>query len=89
MLSLEALPPGTPAQIAAVAGPPTFVERMKELGLVEGTVITVLRRSLFGGTLQIRCGNGTLAVRLPFATAICVEPVTQSRRLRESIWQAV
>ncbi|GBD05716.1 hypothetical protein HRbin20_01307 [bacterium HR20] len=89
MLSLEALPLGTPARIAAVAGPSPFVERMKELGLVEGTVVTVLRRSLFGGTLQIRYGNGTLAVRLPFASAIRVEPVSQPLHQHEPLWQAV
>lgn len=89
MLSLEALPLGTPARIATVAGTPTFVERMKELGLVEGTVVTVLRRSLFGGTLQLHYGNRTMAVRLPFAAAICVEPVTQRLHWREPLLQVV
>lgn len=80
MVNLTELPIGQPARISAIVGTPDFIERMQELGLVCGTVVTVLRRSPFGGTLQLRYGSTTLALRLSGEQSIRVESLEHSHR---------
>ncbi len=80
MLSLDALPCGVSARVVAIKGMPSVVERMKELGLVEGTVVSVVRRSLFGGTVQLQYGTSTLAVRLPDTVRLYVESVHDTKQ---------
>jgi len=81
MLSLDALPCGISARVVSIEGMPSVVERMKELGLVEGTIVSVVRRSLFGGTVQLRYGSSTLAVRLPDTAAFYVESVHHTQQV--------
>ncbi len=78
MLRLENIRPGQSVRIVRLAGSVAFVDRMKEIGLVPGTVICVLRRSLFGGTIQVRYGTSTIGLRLSHDDTIEVEPVGQA-----------
>ncbi|MCS7000025.1 MAG: FeoA family protein [Bacteroidota bacterium] len=77
MVALNAVPVGQPFRVEKICGPESFVERMYELGLVPGTVATVLRHSLLGGTVQLRTGTTTFAIRLPAAAAIMVTPLRE------------
>lgn len=52
-----------------------FIERLQELGLTPGTLITLIRRAPFKGPLEIAYGHSRLALRptesdLIFVTAI-------------------
>ncbi len=78
MLCLEKIRPGQSVRIIGIAGSEAFVDRMKEIGLVPGTVVCVLRRSLFGGTIQVRYGTSTIGLRLSHHDTIEVEPVGQA-----------
>jgi Fe2+ transport system protein FeoA len=85
MLGLELVPIGVPVRIASLSGSPEFVERMEELGLVPGTVVTVVRRAPLGKTLQLHYGSTLLAIRLPAPGAISVEVIEVRRIVGQNI----
>ncbi|MBX9815952.1 MAG: ferrous iron transport protein A [Sphingomonas sp.] len=75
-LTLEQLPPRTPALIAAIewarlAEPEA--KRLRELGFDEGVRVEMLHRAtLWGGPIACRIGRMTVALRRPVAAAIRV-----------------
>ncbi|GIV54128.1 MAG: hypothetical protein KatS3mg039_0646 [Candidatus Kapaibacterium sp.] len=77
MLSLEQVEAGHVVRIVRLAGSQSFVERMKELGLVYDTVVEVVRRSPLGRTIQLRYGTSHIALRLSRNHMIGVEPLHQ------------
>lgn len=89
MVKLNELPIGQPARISAIVGTPDFIERVHELGLVCGTVVTVLRRSPLGGTLQLRYRHTTLAIRFSGKQSIRVEPLEQNHRQHTTRYVAI
>jgi ferrous iron transport protein A len=78
-MTLDSLPIGTPARIAAVdwtvlAG--EEAQRLRALGLDVGAEVAVAHRGIFGGSdpLAITVGRMTVALRRNHAHAMTVEP---------------
>lgn len=76
LLTLEQLPPRSPALIAAIewarlAEPEA--KRLRELGFEEGVGVEMVHRAtLWGGPVACRIGRMTVALRRPVAAAIRV-----------------
>src|SRR5947209_6681555 len=68
MMTLDQVPPGARCRIASLAGPPALVQRLLELGLMEGEELTVITRAPLGDT-EFRVidlpGTYSLAPRSP------------------------
>ncbi|MGZ3770144.1 MAG: FeoA family protein [Bdellovibrio sp.] len=57
------LKPGHTVEITGFTGEDIFRERLHEMGLRVGTVLTILGRAPFGGPLLIRFNTSFLALR--------------------------
>jgi len=62
-MNLSELPTGETRIIAALTGDPEIRTRMQSIGLRVGREIAVIRRSRFGGPLQVRIGTTDLLIR--------------------------
>lgn len=62
-MTLADLPPGHQGTIAALEGDPEIRTRIKSLGLRVGRDVAVIRRSRFGGPIQVRIGTTDLLIR--------------------------
>jgi Fe2+ transport system protein FeoA len=63
-----------PVTVVAVAGERTFRRRLLEMGLVPGTVVTVVNVAPFGDPLELSLRNGRWSIRKQEAAAITVRP---------------
>ncbi len=61
--TLAQLPIGTPAVIQSVATSRSGLTRLRELGLVPGTSVSVVRRALLGEPIEVRVRGSRLAMR--------------------------
>jgi Fe2+ transport system protein FeoA len=61
--TLDQLAAGDRATIQTVGGPPALVQRLLELGLMEGEEIEVLALAPLGDPMEIRCGASRLSLR--------------------------
>lgn len=61
--TLARLQPGETGVIVAVEGEPELRTRLLSLGLRPGRRVAVIRRSRFGGPLQVRLGTSDLLIR--------------------------
>lgn len=82
-MTLDQLPPGQPARIAAIDWAmlvPDEGQRLRALGIDEGAVIKLAYRGVFGGRdpLAIEIGRMTVALRRIHARAMTVEPLAQA-----------
>jgi Fe2+ transport system protein FeoA len=73
MPSLDQLQVGQRGRIQAVAGDNAVVQRLLEMGLVEGEEIEVLGFALLGGPMEIRLRDFRLSLRLQEATGVAVQ----------------
>jgi ferrous iron transport protein A len=88
MPSLDALQVGQRAAIDAVQGNDAIVQRLLEMGLLEGEVIEVIGIAPLGDPIEIRLRDYRLSLRRSEATRITVsltEPVGkwESEKVRE------
>jgi Fe2+ transport system protein FeoA len=73
--TLDTLPPGAPATVAALHLPGREAAWLRAVGLVEGTAVAVLRRAPFSGPLHVRLGERSeLAVARELAAQVEVTP---------------
>ncbi|OWK39145.1 FeoA family protein [Fimbriiglobus ruber] len=72
MATLDQLQPGQHGRIETLAGDPALVQRLYEIGLLEGEVAEVLGVSLLGDPIEIRVGNTRLSLRRAEAAAVTV-----------------
>src|SRR5207248_2843578 len=63
MPTLDQLRPGEAAVVEAVGGEPAVVQRLLELGLLEGERVELLTRAPLGDPLEIRVGPTRLSLR--------------------------
>jgi ferrous iron transport protein A len=70
--TLDQLRPGQVATVQAIAGEPSLVQRLYELGLFEGESIEVLALAPLGDPIEIRLGNARLTLRKAEAAGIQV-----------------
>ncbi len=62
-MTLSELPIGATGTISALTGHPDIRTRMQSIGLRVGREVAVIRRSRFGGPLQVRIGTTDLLIR--------------------------
>jgi ferrous iron transport protein A len=72
MPSLAELVPGQRAEVVAIAGEPALVQRLYELGLLEGEAIEFLATAPLGDPVEIRLGNSRLTLRKADAAGVSV-----------------
>ena len=63
MPSLDQLRPGQRGRVAAIQGEDALVQRLLEMGLLEGQELEVLSLAPLGDPLEIRLGDYRLSLR--------------------------
>lgn len=74
MTTLDQLRPGQTGIVQGIAGEPSFVQRLYELGLFEGESVEVLAFAPLGDPIEIRLGNARLSLRKAEAAGITLLP---------------
>ena len=69
-MTLNGMLPGGRGRVASIDGDPSLVQRLYELGLLEGEVIEVLAIAPLGDPLEIRCGGARLSLRKSEAAGV-------------------
>lgn len=75
MPTLAELRPGQAGRVEALRGEPALVQRLYELGVLEGDTIEVLGFAPLGDPVEIRVGNTRLSLRIAEAAGISVQLV--------------
>jgi ferrous iron transport protein A len=73
MPSLDQLQPGQRGRITAIQGDDALVQRLLEMGLLEGQEFEVLSLAPLGDPLEIRLGDYRLSLRRREAARILIE----------------
>lgn len=73
MPTLADLSPGQRAEVLAVSGDPALVQRLYELGLLEGERVEVVALAPLGDPIEIRFSNSRLSLRKVEAANIAVQ----------------
>jgi len=74
MVFLHQLRPGTQATIAAVHGDCAALQRLLEMGVLEGTPIEFLRVAPLGDPIEVRLGDALVTLRRREAACVEVTP---------------
>jgi ferrous iron transport protein A len=72
MATLDQLRPGQRAEVLSLAGEPGLVQRLYELGLMEGEEVELVALAPLGDPIEIRLGNSRLTLRKAEAAGIAV-----------------
>ena len=72
MTSLDQVRPGTRCRIAGLTGEPALVQRLLELGLMEGEELTVVARAPLGDPIEIESALTRLSLRSAEAARVTV-----------------
>lgn len=75
MATLDQLKKADRASIVSLSGDPALVQRLLELGVMEGEEVEILAVAPLGDPIEIRCGNSRLSLRRHDAAGIQVLPV--------------
>jgi Fe2+ transport system protein FeoA len=75
MATLDQLQPGQRAVVVSLAGEPGLLQRLYELGLMEGEQLELLALAPLGDPIEIRLGNSRLSLRKAEAVGIAVNPI--------------
>jgi ferrous iron transport protein A len=76
MAALHELIPGQSGEIVTVTGEPAVVQRLYELGLIEGETVEFLAAAPLGDPIEIRVGNTRLSLRNHDAAGVSVNITT-------------
>jgi ferrous iron transport protein A len=68
--TLADLSPGQSAVVVSVSGDPALVQRLYEMGLLEGERVEFVARAPLGDPIEIRFGNSRLSLRRSEAAGI-------------------
>ena len=74
MTTLDQVAPGGRCRIEALDGPPALVQRLLELGLMEGEELTVVTRAPLGDPIEVESALTRLSLRKSEAAHVRVEP---------------
>ncbi|HZU35842.1 MAG TPA: FeoA family protein [Gemmataceae bacterium] len=74
MVSLDQLSVGQRGTIASISGNDSIMQRLLEMGLLEGEDIEVLALGPFGEPLEIRLRDYRLSLRRREAARVMVQP---------------
>jgi ferrous iron transport protein A len=72
MPTLDQLLTGQRGEVETLAGDPALVQRLYEIGLLEGEMVEVLGFAPLGDPVEVRVGNTRLSLRKPEAAAVSV-----------------
>jgi ferrous iron transport protein A len=72
MPTLADLLPGQSAEVIALSGDPALVQRLYEMGLLEGERVEVVARAPLGDPIEVRFGNSRLSLRKAEAANVAV-----------------
>jgi ferrous iron transport protein A len=72
MRTLADVAPGQSAEVLAISGDPALVQRLYEMGLLEGETVEVVARAPLGDPIEIRFGNSRLSLRKAEAANVTV-----------------
>ena len=72
MTTLDRMPPGRRARVLALSGEPALVQRLCEMGLVEGDEVEVLAVAPLGDPVEVRCGHSRISLRKSEAAGVSV-----------------
>jgi ferrous iron transport protein A len=73
--TLDQIPNGSRCRLQALAGSPALVQRLLELGLMEGEEVTVLTRAPLGDPIEIESPLTRLSLRRDEAAQVRVTPL--------------
>ena len=73
MTRLDQLPAGARARITAITGEAALVQRLMELGVLEGEEVEVIGFAPLGDPMEVRLANTRLSLRRSEAAGITVE----------------
>jgi Fe2+ transport system protein FeoA len=76
MPTLDQLPAGSRARLAAIRGEGPLVQRLYEMGLLEGEEVEVVGFAPLGDPMEIRLRDFRLSLRRNEARLIDVEPIS-------------
>lgn len=76
MVSLDQLKPGQRARIETVQGSDVVVQRLLEMGLLEGDEIEVITLAPMGDPMEIRRGDTRLSLRRIDAAHLIMTPLS-------------
>lgn len=74
MPTLDQLEVGQSARVEAVAGEPALVQRLYEMGLLEGDTVEVIGVAPLGDPIEVRIGGTRLSLRRREAAAVTLSP---------------
>ncbi|HJZ59093.1 MAG TPA: ferrous iron transport protein A [Gemmataceae bacterium] len=83
MTTLDQLRPGERAEVVSLTGQPGLVQRLYELGLIEGEPVELVALAPLGDPIEIRVGNARLTLRKAEAAGIAVRNVECGTRNAE------
>jgi ferrous iron transport protein A len=72
MPTLDQVEPGSRCRIDVLAGPPALVQRLLELGLMEGEELTVVTRAPLGDPIEVESSLTRLSLRKAEAAQVQV-----------------
>jgi ferrous iron transport protein A len=72
MATLDEIPTGGRCRIAEVGGPPFLAQRLLEMGLMEGEMVTVITRAPLGDPIEIESPLTRLSLRRSEAAQVRV-----------------
>jgi ferrous iron transport protein A len=61
--TLDQVPPGSRCRIDSVDGPPALVQRLLELGLMDGEEVAVIARAPLGDPIEVEAALTRLSLR--------------------------
>jgi ferrous iron transport protein A len=73
--SLDLLLPGQRGRIVSLLGDDALLQRLMEMGMIEGDEVEVLAAAPLGGPLEVRLGDYRLSLRRSEAARVEVEPL--------------
>lgn len=79
MLALDQLRVGQRASVATIDGDSALVQRLLEMGLLEGEEVELLGVAPLGDPIEIRLRDYRLCLRRNEAARVLVQPLKESR----------
>jgi Fe2+ transport system protein FeoA len=74
-LTLDRLSPGQRGRIVSLAGEPPLVQRLMEMGMLEGDEVEFLAVAPLGDPIEVRLGDYRLSLRRQDAARVEVQPL--------------
>jgi Fe2+ transport system protein FeoA len=75
MVPLDTLKPGQRARVYNLDGDPALLQRLMEMGVLEGEVVELIGFAPLGDPVEIRLGDYRLSLRRSEAARVLVEPL--------------